>query len=634
MDARRSCWRSSPSAYVATATPTLGAPLRSRRPRRVQRGWHALANRANYCWMAFPMKPGMDARAYNPPVDAVQEVRVKAFDSDSSFGHTGGGTMNQVMKTGTNGLHGSLWEFNQPSDMVANDFFRNRGGQGLQITHFNQYGLTVGGPMVLPHFNGRNKLFWFFAFEGLKDSQPNPTFLTVPTDAERQGDFSALLAAGSQYQLYNPFTAVLNGTTITRSPFPNNVIPQNLLNPIALAYMKFYPEPNVTVGVSAIGTNNYSSPATTTDNYNNQLGRLDYNMSDKNRMFFDVRTASETQSKNIYLVIRPKVRCFTATPLGATLDDVYMINPTTVADARINFTRLAETHGCPARGTIQRSSDSPLTLRAIHNTCSYPSPPSPLSRAWARPARVTIHRSRSSYSATWLRCTAITPLSSAPMSRQYRMNFIVFGNSTGTFSFNNSWDKALKQRFKHRGSGSGSRFVSVGPSRQRLYDLKSSGMFYNYYAAGFIQDDWRVAHNLTVNLGLRYDHDGAVHEKYGRTVDGFDTTDPNPIAAQAEANYAKNPIAQIPVSASRFPAVSICQPQQQRGLSEHFPPTKSARGLCLESGFSERHSHPRRLWHVRRAHHHRQSGGHRRLSTNPILAQEGFSQTTADDGHE
>ena len=159
--------------------------------------------------------------AYNPPVDAVQEVRVKAFDSDASFGHTGGGTMNQVLKTGTNGLHGSLWEFNQPSDMVANDFFRNRSGQDLQITHFNQYGLTVGGPMVLPKiYNGRNKLFWFFAFEGLKDGQPNPTFLTVPTDAERQGNFSALLPLGTQYQLYNPNSAVLNGTTVTRSHFP------------------------------------------------------------------------------------------------------------------------------------------------------------------------------------------------------------------------------------------------------------------------------------------------------------------------------------------------------------------------------------------------------------------------------
>src|SRR5579883_1134682 len=147
--------------------------------------------------------------AYNPPRDAVMEVRVKAFDADSSFGHTGGGTVNQVLKSGTNGLHGSAWEYNQPSNMVANDFFRNRAGQGLQITHFNQWGVTAGGPVLLPHFNGRNRVFWFFAYEGLKDSQPAPALLTVPTDAERQGNFSSLLAAGSQYQLYDPYSAVL-----------------------------------------------------------------------------------------------------------------------------------------------------------------------------------------------------------------------------------------------------------------------------------------------------------------------------------------------------------------------------------------------------------------------------------------
>ncbi len=168
----------------------------------------------------------MAAPAYNPPQDAVEEVRVKAFDADAAFGHTGGGTMNQIMKTGTNGLHGSAWEFNQPSDMVANDYFRNRSGQPRQITHFNQYGVTAGGPVVLPKMlNGRNKLFWFFAYEGVKDSQPNPTLLTVPTDAEKQGNFASLLSAGSQYQLYDPYSATQSGTTISRTPYAGNTIP-------------------------------------------------------------------------------------------------------------------------------------------------------------------------------------------------------------------------------------------------------------------------------------------------------------------------------------------------------------------------------------------------------------------------
>ncbi|MBV9611821.1 MAG: carboxypeptidase regulatory-like domain-containing protein, partial [Acidobacteriaceae bacterium] len=102
--------------------------------------------------------------AYSPPADAVQEVRVEAFDNDASFGHTGGGTINQILRNGTNDLHGSLYEFNQPDNLVANQWFSNAKGQPSPILHYNQYGLTAGGPVWIPKvFNGRNKLFWFFA---------------------------------------------------------------------------------------------------------------------------------------------------------------------------------------------------------------------------------------------------------------------------------------------------------------------------------------------------------------------------------------------------------------------------------------------------------------------------------------
>ncbi len=102
--------------------------------------------------------------AYTPPKDAVQQVSVKVVDTDAGFGHTQGGTINQVMKSGTNELHGTMSEFTQPSLLTANSFFNNRNGLGNPVTHFNQYGLTAGGPVILPKvFNGKDKLFWFFA---------------------------------------------------------------------------------------------------------------------------------------------------------------------------------------------------------------------------------------------------------------------------------------------------------------------------------------------------------------------------------------------------------------------------------------------------------------------------------------
>ena len=94
-------------------------------------------------------------------------------------------------------------------------------------------------------FDGRNRLFWYFAFEGVKDSQPATTFMTVPTAAERTGDFSELLKVKSPTVLYDPYTAVQSGTTITRTAYPGNKIPASQISPIASKYLAFMPSPNV-----------------------------------------------------------------------------------------------------------------------------------------------------------------------------------------------------------------------------------------------------------------------------------------------------------------------------------------------------------------------------------------------------
>jgi hypothetical protein len=614
---------------VATGTPTLVHPFDLGGPA----AFSVAGTRSQGSELLVDGVPDAtwDGRAaYNPPQDAVQEVRVKAFDSDASFGHTAGGTMNQVLKSGTNGLHGTLYEFNQPSDMVANDFFRNRAGQPLQITHFNQWGVTAGGPVVLPKFNGRNKMFWFFAYEGLKDSQPNPTILTVPTDAERQGNFSALLALGSQYQLYDPNTAVLNGTTITRSPFPGNIIPSNRLDPVAQAYLKFYPEPNVTVGVSPTGVNNYSSNATTPDNYNNELGRLDYNISDRNRVFFDVRNAAETQSKNNYFNNPAEGSLLYRNPLGATVDEVYTFNPTTVGDVRLNFTRLSEIHSLPSAGFNPSTLGFPSYLGGaseflqmpVISLSTYQSLGASGASNWPSQSWqlfgdvVKIHGNHS--------------LKFGVDARQYRMNFITYGNSTGTFSFNNSWDRASSSASSTVAQGQDLASFLLGLPSSGSYDLNSFSSFYSYYTALFIQDDWRVSRNFTVNIGAHFDHDGPVNEKWGRTVDGFNTSTPNPIAPAAEAAYAKAPIPQIPVGQFNVPGGLEFASPSNRAVYQNTSHLVSPRmGFAWSPDFFHNKTvfrggigmfvDPVTIASLSFADSY---------STSPILAQEGFSQTT------
>ena len=141
----------------------------------------------------------LGALAYAPTQDSVQEVSVRPFDTDASEGHTIGGVINQITRSGTNALHGSAYEFYQTAGLDANSYFNKRTNAVRPNAHFHQYGGTVGGPLFIPKlYDGRNKAFFFFAIEGIRDSSPftgSPN-ITVPTAAERMGDFSQTLAAG------------------------------------------------------------------------------------------------------------------------------------------------------------------------------------------------------------------------------------------------------------------------------------------------------------------------------------------------------------------------------------------------------------------------------------------------------
>ena len=573
--------------------------------------------------------------AYSPPRDAVSEVRVKAFDVDAAYGHTGGGTFNQVIKSGTNQFHGTLSESNQPNTLTANNFFNNKAGLGNPVTHYNQYGATVGGPMLLPKiYNGKDKLFWFFAWEGLKDGQPNTAFTTVPTDAERSGDFSALLkSGGSSYQLFDPRSGVLNGTTITRSPYANNIIPTSQLSPIALALLKYYPEPNLP-GAAKDGNNNFGNNSPTTDDYNNELGRIDYNMSNNNRLFADIRRTGYSQVKNNYFNNLATGSQLTRNNIGTSLDDVYTVNATNVLDVHFNFTRMAEAHPSPSQGFNPTTLGLPSYLAANSQYLQLPyitfASNSGFQALGNNGSNQLPSQSLQLYG-TWSRMQGSHTLKFGLDGRQYNLNYLNYGNSVGNFAFTaNTWVRSASNASSTVVLGQDMAEFLLGLPTGGQYDLNSSGAYYQHYFAGFVQDDWRLKNNLTVNLGLRFDHDGPWNEKYGRTVDGFDTTTPSPLAAAATAAYAKNPIAQLPASAFNvlggltYPAAgqtAIFQTSSHLfsprvGLA--WTPMKLNGKTVVRAGFGMFVS-PISMASLSVA------GSY---STNPIITQEGFSQST------
>ncbi len=523
--------------------------------------------------------------AFSPSEDSVKEVSVQPFATDASFGHTIGGVINQITKSGTNSFHGTAYEFGQISGIDANLYFnsaaRNKGtAKPLPVFHFNQYGLTFGGPVMVPKvYNGKNKLFFFFAWEGLKDSTPASTLLTVPTQTsiggspgtggEANGDFYQLLAAGcpggfssntattgaicnpdskhtstfaDPYQLYDPRSGSLNSSgQIVRDPIYDNQLRSVLpnLDPVGLAYMKLFPAPNATG--TATGQDNYNSNAPSVDTYSNEFGRLDYNLRSNDHLFFDIRHNIRAQAKNNYFGNNATGTTLTRENWGTTLDNVYTLNPTTVFDVRLNWMLFYEGHGSQAQAYSPTTVGMPSSLATSSYQVELPYINFNANGSCSSNSYMCLGASGTSmdpstsyqFFADMIKVMGKHTLKVGFDGRQYRMSITNYGDSSGYFTFDTSWTNG--------GTGGVSKVMGydlaallLGVPSSGEYDLNARGDYHQYYIGTFVQDDWRVNNKLALNLGLRFDIATPYAEKLGRTVNGF-----NPAAT---VNYSSTPV--------------------------------------------------------------------------------------------
>lgn len=503
-----------------------------------------------------PNTEGREPRvSFVPPADAVQEFKVVTVSFDAQQGHTAGANIDVTLRNGTNDFHGSLYEFVRNDILSANDFFLNRAGQPRDALRYNRYGGTIGGPILLPRFgeggqkilNGRNRYFFFFAYEGLKDAFPEPGQFTVPTLAERGGDFSALLPLG--IQIYDPLTARRVGARVQRTAFLNNVIPQERISAVARAYLQFYPLPNQPG--DAQGRNNFISANPRSDTFNSESLRLDFNFNQRNTSFFRYTRNNRQESRGnwtgIVGGIRPTGTFLFRNNNGASYDHIYTASPNTVFNFRAGFTEFDSPTLRESEGAF-----NPITLGFSSRTASLFTGLSYLPRFETGEFSPLGDSSGSGFTASIYSVqptlTKLVRAHSLRMGydfRVYRENASGLGHAAGRYDFRTDFTRGPFDNSPSASIGQDLAAFLLGQPTGGLLERNTARSNQTIYHGIFFQDDWKATKNLTLNLGVRYEYEGATTERFNRNVRGFDETTSSPIEAAARAAYAANPIPEI-----------------------------------------------------------------------------------------
>ena len=221
-----------------------------------------------------------------PTQDSIQEFKVQTSNLGAEWGRFSGGVVNLTTKGGTNFYHGEVYEYLRNRLFNANDYFLNAAEQPRPAWVQNQFGAEVGGPLSVPHYTGRNRTFWFTSWEGFRLRTGEPFTATVPTAAERAGDFSAI-----DTTLADPCAGAVNslgacpGSTATPTTFPGNFIPPNRISPTSKALLDLWPAANSAGVVTPSGTiNNFNTVARTGGDQNQVVARVDQDLTRLQRL--------------------------------------------------------------------------------------------------------------------------------------------------------------------------------------------------------------------------------------------------------------------------------------------------------------------------------------------------------------
>jgi hypothetical protein len=510
-----------------------------------------------------------------PPLDAVEEFKVQTSDFSAEFGRSGAAVVNASIKSGTNSFHGAAWEFFRNDKLDAADFFENAGGVPKGELRQNQFGFTAGGPVVIPHlFNGRNKVFFFGDYEGLRRVQGTILTGSVPTDAERASgytnfqdlitgqassapradDLGRLIPVGTVLDpattravtagnvdpvsgltatttgfVRDPFgTCAASTTTFTLAGCGLNMIPGGRLDPNAIKLLNLYPSPTN----GSLFSNFANSPALF-EHRNSFDTRLDINFNEKNQLFYRFSLADDPQFiPGIFGGIADgggfQQGNQTANAQQSALSYTHTFSPTLINVARAGLNYLHTTRVSPSANDL---SDIPSTF-GIQNIPQLAEngglPAFGISGLQTLGSNAFLPSDE--VSSTFQLTDDVTKiLGKHTFKMGFEWQHVKFSTlqppwSRGEFDYNGDYTDIPNSNQGNTGrvqflltptaaSVPGGVDFLGGATDIRASNIAETDNGKNYWG-GYLNDDWKISNKLTVNLGVRYDFFGLVYEHH------------------------------------------------------------------------------------------------------------------------
>ena len=448
-----------------------------------------------------------------PSVDAIQEFKLLANSYSAEFGR-GSTQVIAALKSGANQWHSTLFEFNRNNSFAARSFFQPGAVARL---NYNQFGATLGGPVILPKiYNGHNRTFFFMNYEGNLTRSGGAGFAFVPGADIRAGNFSA---TGNPV-IYDPST--FDATSRTRQPFAGNIIPANRINPLAPKVLALLPSPNFSGQVGR----NFQTTIPGVDDSKNGNARIDHRFSDKDNFFgrYSILDRNHPQpaalpNSGITDTLRGQ---------NVALNWVHIFTPALLNEVRAGFNR-AKYFTTP----ISSPSANPAKdLFGFQNTIADPAvgfglPAFNFSNGFTGvgpgtqyPANSVTQTYQYVDNLTWIR--GAHSLKAGFDLRRTRLTSIVGNSARGSVTFTGQYTN-LPSAASTTGSSMADLLLGVP---QSIASSVGDGVAHDYtnLYSGYFQDDWKVTSRVTLNLGVRYEYATPYVEKLDRfTI--LDTSD-------------------------------------------------------------------------------------------------------------